>query len=67
MAFDESLNSAINAMNIAQLTTQTSDVETSIKDIKQQNCCTPPEVWDPGNPSSCTCSEPDIATYLHTL
>jgi hypothetical protein len=66
-SFDESLNGSISAMNTALTTTAASDVESSIRDIKQQNCCTPPETWDPDNPASCTCSAPDLAAYLQTL
>ncbi len=66
-AFDASLNTAITSLNTAVTTTASSDVKSSIINLKAQNCCTPPEVWDPNNPASCTCNTLDLGNYLLTL
>ncbi len=67
-AFDHSLNRAISSLNTA-LTATSSDVGNAIIDLKKQNCCTPPEVWNSttNDPSSCTCNALDLGTYLLTL
>lgn len=66
-AFDESLNGSITAMGIAVTTQSATDVQTSIMNIKKENCCAAPEVWNPANPASCTCDGPELGAYLQTL
>jgi len=66
-AFDVSLNGSISAMGIALTTQSANDVQQSIMNIKVKNCCTPPEVWNPANPASCTCTGPELGAYLQTM
>ena len=64
---DNALTSSIDSLSSSLTTTTASDMEQSINDIKSQNCCTSPEVWDPNNPASCACSSSELATYLQTI
>lgn len=64
---DTTLNDSINSLSTSLTTTTATDVQQSINDIKSQNCCTSPEVWNPNNPASCTCSSSELATYLQTI
>jgi hypothetical protein len=66
-AVDGALTSSIEALRTSLTTTTTTDVEQSINDIKSNNCCTAPEVWDPNNPASCACSSSELAAYLQTI
>ncbi len=64
---DTTLNDSINSLSTSLTTTTATDMEQSINDIKSQNCCTSPEVWDPNNPASCACSSSELAAYLQTI
>lgn len=69
--FDDALNGGIWALSqsLASSTTSTSsnDVRDSIMKIKKDNCCTPPEAWNPNDPASCTCTPAELGVYLSTI
>lgn len=65
VVIDESITSAIDSVGKA-LPGVTTDVQTSINDIKAQNCCKDAGE-NPLNVSTCTCSSPEISAYLQTL
>jgi hypothetical protein len=64
-AIDESITGAIDSIGTALPETIT-DVQTSINDIKAQNCCTDPGE-NPLNVDTCACSSSEISAYLQTL
>ena len=65
-ALDTSLTSAMDSISAALPGTTTTEVQSSINDIKKEYCCTESgESQD--SPAACICSELEVSDYIQTL
>ncbi|OGR03870.1 MAG: hypothetical protein A2511_07975 [Deltaproteobacteria bacterium RIFOXYD12_FULL_50_9] len=71
-SFEDTITSAITNLTASiDIASTKNDVQTSINNIKSENCCTDETAaaggitpWDPNNPALCKCSPSELSIYF---